>query len=117
MDARRMAEGVGANNGFIRLHRHACQLADQSACLMDLSRIYIGGVIEQVFSRAQRHHNLFHGGIAGALSDAVDGALNLTHAAVENSQTVGYSQTEGVVAVHADHSLANVRYVLEYALD
>src|SRR4030042_6254382 len=113
MDARFVTEGVGAHYSLVGLHRHACEVADQPAGLVYLGGIYVGCVLEQVFAGTQRHHYLFHGGIAGALADAVDGALNLTYTAIEHSQAVGYSQPQIVMAMHAYHSLLNVGHVLD----
>ena len=61
---------------------------------------------------AQRHHDLFERGVAGALADAVDRALDLPHAALNRRQAVGDRQPEVVVAVRAEDRLVGVRDAL-----
>ena len=57
--------------------------------------------VEGLAARADRHDDLFERGVAGALADAVDGALDLRGAGAHRGQRVGRGQAEVVVAVHA----------------
>ena len=63
-------------------------------------------VAEVVAARAQRHHDLFQRGVAGALAEPVDRALHLTRAGGDAGQRVGDRQAEVVVAVRRDDELA-----------
>ena len=56
---------------------------------------------EEVGARVDRHDHLFHRGVAGALADAVDGALDLARAVAHGGQRVGDGHAEVVVAVRA----------------
>ena len=54
-----------------------------------------------------RHHHLFERGVAGALADAVDGALDLPRAVAHGGERVGDRHAEVVVAVRAPgHAVA-----------
>ena len=57
-----------------------------------------------------RHHDFLQGGIARTFADAIDGALDLTGAALDGRQAVGNGQAEVVVAVRAEDSLVGVRH-------
>jgi len=48
------------------------------------------------------HDDLFERAVAGALSDAVDGALDLAGAGFYGGEGIGYREAEVVVAVYAD---------------
>ncbi len=45
---------------------------------------------------------LFEGGVAGALADAVDGALDLADSGLDGGEGVGYGEAEVVVAVRGE---------------
>ena len=67
---------------------------------------------QAIAAHVQRHHDLFERGVAGALADAVDRALDLPRAALHRRQRVGDGQAEVVVAVRAEHHLVGVRHAL-----
>ena len=52
-----------------------------------------------------------------ALADAVYGDLYLARAVLDGGERVGDGEAEIVVAMHADHGLANIRHVVEEILD
>ena len=56
----------------------------------------------------QRHDDLLERGVAGALADAVDRALDLPRAGLDPGQAVGHRHAQVVVAVRADDRLADV---------
>ena len=58
---------------------------------------------------AERHDELLERGVAGALADAVDRALDLPHAALDRREAVGDGQAEIVVAVRAEDGAVGVR--------
>jgi hypothetical protein len=73
---------------------------------VQLLRVDAGVQAVALVARAQRHHQLFHRGIAGALADAVDRALDLAGAAFDRRQRVGHGEAQVVVAVRAeDHRM------------
>ena len=51
----------------------------------------------------QRHDDFFQRGISRTFADAVDGALDLTRAALHRRQRIRYGQAQIVMAVDADH--------------
>ena len=65
-----------------------------------------GDVRHPVAADVQRHHDLLERRVAGPLADAVDGALDLTRAALDRRQRVGDRQAEVVVAVRAEDDLS-----------
>ena len=56
----------------------------------------------------ERHDDLFERGIAGALADAVDGALDLARSVLDAGERVGDGQAEIVVAVNAEDGLVDI---------
>ena len=77
MDARLMGKGVRPDYGLVRLDRRPGHRRDEPA-----RRVYllahdprVEG--EDVFPRPQDHDDLFKGGVAGSLADAVDRAFHL----------------------------------------
>ncbi len=60
----------------------------------------------------QRHHHFFERAVAGALADAVDGALDLARARDHGRQAVGDRHAQIVVAVHRQPHLVDARHVL-----
>ena len=96
-----VAESVLSDHGLVGLDGHAGDAADQAA-----GRVYLGGVntdvgLEEVFPGVHRHDYLFKRGVAGALADAVDAALDLGSAGFYCGQAVGDRQAKVVVAVNA----------------
>ena len=67
-----------------------------------------GGQAEVVVAGLERHDDLFERGVAGALADAVDRALDLPGAGLDAGQAVGDGQAQVVVAVRADDRLVDV---------
>ena len=59
-------------------------------------------------ARGERGGDLFECGVAGALADAVDGALDLTRAAVDAGERVGDGHAEVVVAVRGEDDRVGV---------
>ena len=61
-----------------------------------------GFVREAVAAGLDGHDDLFERSVAGALADAVDGALDLPRAGLDGGQRIGHGQAQIVVAVDAD---------------
>ena len=58
-----------------------------------------GAMGQRVGAHFQRHHDLFERRVAGALADAVDGALDLARARLHRGQRIGDRQPEIVMAM------------------
>ena len=68
--------------------------------------------IEERIARLQRHDDFFERAVAGALADAVDGALDLPRAGDHGGEAVGHRHAEIVVAVHREADLVDAAHVL-----
>ena len=69
-----------------------------------------GGERQPIRSNSHPHDDLFERGVAGALADAVDRALDLTDARGDRRVRIRHRQPEIVVAVRAEHRLVGVRH-------
>ena len=65
-----------------------------------------------VAAGADRHHDLFHRGIASALPDAVDGALHLAGTRLDRAQRVGDREAQIVVAMDRDDRLVDIGHAV-----
>src|SRR5258706_9777718 len=102
MDAGFVGEGVASDDGFVGLNGDTGNFAEQLARRKKM----LGGntcfVRIAVVAYAHRHDDLFERSVAGALADAVDGALNLTGSGGDRGHRVGDSHAKIVVAVGGD---------------
>ena len=116
MNARLMLERIDADDRLVGLHRKAGDRRDQAGCLGDVFGDDPGLHRHDVAAGLDRHDDLFHRGIAGALADAVDGAFHLARTGLDRTKTVGNREAQIVVAMHRDHRLVDVRHtVLDHA--
>src|SRR5436305_1028542 len=77
-------------------------LAYQLACGEQFLRVDARiGVAKTIGSRAQRHYDFFHGGIACTLTKAIDGYFDLARASFDGGQRVRRGHAEIIVAVGA----------------
>ena len=102
VDAGSVAEGVFAHDGLVGLDVHARDAADQAAGGVNLGGVHIELDVEQVPAGVQGHNDFLEGGVAGALADAVDAALDLPGAGFDGGQAVGDGQAQVVVAVDGE---------------
>ena len=65
---------------------------------------------EKIAARFEGHDDFLHGGVAGALADAVDGAFDLARPVADGGERIGHRQTEIVVAMDADDGLAGSEF-------
>ena len=107
-----VGEGVAAYDRLVGGHQHAHVSADHAAGAEQLGGVDGGVGLVEVLSGAQGHDDLFQGGVAGALADAVDGALDLRDAPGDPGQRVGGGVTQVVVAVHRDDDIVDAGDVL-----
>ncbi len=64
----------------------------------ELFGVDAGGVGVDVAAGFEGHDDFFEGGVAGAFADAVDGAFDLTGAALDGGEGIGDGEAEVVVA-------------------
>src|SRR5713101_5302161 len=95
-----VSEGVGADHRLVGLDGGASQLGNQARGAGDLGRVDAGLEAETRLADAQQHHDLFERGVAGALPDAVDRALNPPGAGHDPGLGVGGRKAQVVVAVN-----------------
>ena len=77
---------IAADDSLVRLHRNARDLRQHLAGLKELLAGNRGFISIAVGADPHRHDDLFQRGIAGALADAVDGALYLSRALLHSRQ-------------------------------
>ena len=83
-----------------------------------ISRVLIaGGEADVGGARVQQHHDLLERGVARALADAVDRALDLAGARLQAGEGVGDGEAEVVVAVDGQHDVAQARHQLVEAAE
>ena len=63
---------------------------------------------EHLAAHLERHHDLLERGVAGALADAVDRALDLARPGLHGGERVRDREPEVVVAVHRDDRARHV---------
>ena len=80
VDAGLVREGVLADDRLVPLHVQAGDLRDEPARRVEPLGLDAGARPEDVLARPERHHDLLERGVAGALADAVDRALDLPRA-------------------------------------
>ncbi len=99
VDAGLVREGVLADHCLVVLHREGGDRRDELGGAHQHGRLDAGGVGQHVAAGADGHDDLFQRGVAGALAQPVDGALDLAGAASEAGQRIGDREAEVVVAV------------------
>ena len=98
-----VSEGIGTHDGLVGLHHDPGDQADQATAGMDVFGIDARLKTQVIVAGVQCHHHFLHGGIAGPLTDAVDGDFDLTGAGLNCRQGVGRGQTQVVMAVNAEN--------------
>ncbi len=103
------ANALLADDRLVGLDQEAGQVADQPRCRADLLGLdAAGAAVELGRPRAQRHDHLFQRGVAGSLTEAVDGHFDLARTGLDGGERVGRGEAEVVVAMDADDgALAN----------
>src|SRR3984957_19885134 len=81
------------------------------------ARVNMGPERHHVVAHPHRHHRLFQRGIAGALADAVDGALDLAGAGAYAGERIRHRHAEVVVAMHREDGLVGIRHPIAHHLD
>ena len=83
VDARRVREGVGAHDGLVGLDVHARDAADEVARARELGGHDVGVGVQLLAVHPDCHDDLLERGVAGALAQAVDRALDLAGAVLD----------------------------------
>src|SRR5919198_3118655 len=110
VNAGSVRKGVRAHDCLVRLHDEAGDLRHEARGGHDLRRVEARLEVEEVGARAHGHDDLFERGIAGALAQTVDGALDLPGAAdLHRGERVGDREAEVVVAMDGPDGLVRVR--------
>ena len=117
VNARLMSEGVLAHNGLIEGGGLTDDVVDGLAGAPDLGGVDAGLHLINVGAGAHGHDHFFKRSVARALTQAVDGTLDLSRAAQHTAQGVGHRHTQVVVAmnrkfdlvgaIHAGHQVLN----------
>ena len=113
VNARGVAEGVLADDGFVPLHLDARVALDHLARLPDFVGVDVRVEGQEVLARLDRHHHLFERGVARAFADAVDREFHLAGAILDGGQGVRRAEPEVILAVEAHAALVDVRHVFE----
>lgn len=111
VDARLVGERVVAHDRLVALHALAGELAEQARGRIQLARVDARVQAKVRAAHLERHHDLLERGVARALADAVDRALDLARAGLDRGQAVGGGQAEVVVAVGREHHRLGAAHV------
>ena len=117
VDAGGVREGVGADDGLVGLDAHARDAGDEVARAGELLGHDVGVGVELLAVHLDGHHDLLERGVAGALAQAVDGALDLAGAVLDALEGKGRGHAEVVVRVHGDDDVLDADDVVSEALD
>ena len=115
VDAALMGEGVTADDRLVVLHRERGDGRDQLRRPRQHLGVDAGPERHHVVAHPHRHHHLFERGVAGALADAVDGALDLAGAGAHAGERIRHRHAEIVMAMHGKARLVGIRHALAHA--
>ncbi len=107
-----MRERVAPDNGLVRLHGHAGDLAQHLAGREDMFADHASFVSKAIGTNPHRHHNLFQRRVPGPLADAVNRALDLARSRGYCGQSIGNRHAQIVVAVRGNSYVLNSLYML-----
>ena len=117
VDAGLVGERVRAHDRLVGRYRHAGEALDESRGPADLRGVDAGVRLQEVAAHAHRHHDLLERCVAGALADAVDGALELVDAGADRGEGVRDREPEVVVAVGRERDVLELGAQLADAQD
>ena len=107
VDTAFVRKGVLADDRFVELHREPRNRGYATRNRHQLGRLNPGGVGHDIAAHLQGHHNLFEGGVARALTQAVDCAFDLARAALNCGQRVCSRHAKVVVTMRGEnHSIS-----------
>ena len=111
VDAGGVGESVRAHHRLVGLHQHPGQLAHEPAGAIDLLVVNVAPHTIDVRTQADRGGDLLDRGVAGALADAVDAALDLARPRAYRGQRVGHRHAQVVVAMHGEDHVTQRRHL------
>ena len=114
---RLMGKGIGTDNRLVGLHRHTGNGAYQPAAGVNMLNGNISMDMHLVRPGANGHNHLFHGSIAGPLTQAVNRAFNLAGAVVDSRKRVGHSQAKIIMAMNTDNRLIDISNIIYQVAD
>ena len=117
VDAGAVREGVGADDGLVCLDVHARDAANQVRGAGELGGHDVGVGVELLAVHLDGHDDLLERGVAGALAQAVDGALDLAGAVLHALEGKGGGHAQVVVGVDRDDDVLDADDVVRQALD
>ena len=112
VDSGLVRERVLADHRLVARDRHAGDARDQPRRRIKPVRLDAGRDVEERRARLQSHDHLLERAVAGALADAVDGALHLPRARHHRREAVGDGHAEIVVAVDGEADAVDAAHVL-----
>src|SRR3989338_8000481 len=112
-----MAKGIIPHNRLVGLNHDSGHAADKARDLVDFFRVDSGCRTVEILVGIQRHYNLFHRGVSCALTDSVNGALNLPGPACDRSERVRNCKTQVIVAVDAYYRPIYIWHMLDNPLN
>src|ERR1700732_3688225 len=105
-------ESVFAHNSLVTRDRHTGDTGNQPRGWIEAAGLNSGGDIEEGFARLQRHHDFLERAVTGALSDSVDGALDLARARDDGCQAVRNRHPQIVMTVDRQPDAVDATHVL-----
>src|SRR5262249_11597986 len=117
MNAAFVRKGIAADDCLVELYRKRSDRGDELRSARQHRRVDLRPIGQHVVAHAHRHDDFLERGIAGALADAVDGALDLACAGVHSGERVRHRHAEIVVAMDRETRRVRVRYVLTQSFD
>src|SRR3989304_6797945 len=112
-----MGKGIGPDDGLVLLHWESCDTGPQTATGDYLRGVQIGITGKDILACAHGHHDPLQGCIPGPLSQAIDGALELTRPVDDGRQGVGNGKTEIVMTMDGEYRLVRVGHALDQITD
>ena len=117
VDARGMCERISADDCLVRLHAHARDRGDKTACLGELPRVDVGMGVELLAVHADAHDDFLERRVARTLAEAVDRALDLGRAVLHALERKRGRHAEVVVAVNRHGDVLDAAHVLHKVRD
>ena len=100
VDTTRMCECICTHNCLVRLNKDACTVGDKAAGFEYFGRLDVGVCATKLRpADLKRHHDLFKTGVSRPLTDAIDGALNLSGTCADSSKRICGRKAKIVVTV------------------
>ena len=118
VNARGMGECIGPHHRLVGLHHKARGLADHATRRHDVVGVDVQIQAEVILARLDRHDDFFQRAVACALTQPVDGALDLPRPTdLHAGKRIGHRHAQVVVAMHRPDRLVTVGNALTQGAD